>query len=215
MEVSIMSALETVSVPRSRLANFVLATVAVFAAVFVAVHFLRSDVDLLAQMTDAYQQGAYSSIYKVAMLLFGAGQLALALGLYRALPGSIVTTIGVILLGYWAVWTLLVPILSVPQPGGPPTVMGTIAQINGPLHVLSLTFGAFLISWRFKDDEAWRPVRGTALILSIVMLLLFFATAATSATNVGIAGLLQRFFVILTLAWSTLVGLKLRKLVSS
>jgi len=205
-----MSALETVSVPRSRLANFILATVAVFTAVLVAVHFLRADVDPTAQMTDAYQRGAYSAIYTAALLLFGAGQLALTLGLYHALSGSISSTIGVILLGYWAVGTLLLPILPAPQPGAPPTVMGTIAQINGPLHVLGLAVGAFLVSWRFKDDEAWRPARGAALILSGAMPLLFVFALVTRAPDAGFAGLTQRIFVVLALAWITLVALKLR-----
>ena len=205
-----MSALETVSAPRSRLANFVLATVAIFAAVLVAVHVLRPDVDLTAQWINAYQQGAYSSLYTVALLLFGAGQLALAVGVYRALPGSISATTGVILLGYWAVGTLLLPFLQMPQPGAPPTVMGAIAQINGPLHIISLAVGAFLVSWQFKDDEALRPARGAALLLSGAMSLLFVFAAVTRAPEAGFAGLTQRMFVVLTLAWSTLVGLKLR-----
>lgn len=209
-----MSTLETVSVPRTRLASFILTTVAIYAVVLVAVHFLRSDVDVIAQMTDAYQQGAHGSIYKGAMIVFGAGQLALALGLYRALPGSIGTTIGVILYSYWAAGTLLVSVLQVPQPGTTPTVAGMIAQINWPLHVLSLTIGAFLFSWRFKDDERWRPARRAALILSGGMVLLFLSVFANMALapNAGFAGLTQRLFIILTLAWSTLVGFNLREL---
>lgn len=211
-----MSALETASVPRSRLANFILATVAVFTAVLVAIHFLRADVDPTVQMTDAYQRGAYSSIFAAALLLLGAGQLALALALYRALPGSIGATIGVILLGYGAAGTLLLPILPVPQPGAPPTAMGTIAQINGALHVLSLAFGAFLVSWRFNDYEAWRPARGAALILSGSMLLLFVLVAiVTRAPDAGFAGLTQRIFVVLTLVWNALVALKIRNLSTS
>lgn len=203
-----MSDLKAVTVRRSKLVSFILGTVAIFATVLIAVHFLRPGVDISVQFIDAYQRGAYSSIYNVTLMLFGAGQLALALGLYRALPGSIPTTIGVVLLGYWAVGTLLLPVLPVPQPDAPPTVMGTLAQINGPLHIISLSVGALLVSWCFKDDEALRPARGSALILSGAMPVLFISTAVAMPLNV--AGLAQRIFVVLTLAWSTLVALKLR-----
>ena len=98
------------------------------------------------------------------------------------------------------------------QPGTEATIRGILAQLNAQLHILSLALGAVLMSWHYRQDEQWRSQAGLALTLSLAMLVLFIITAVTLAMNVGIAGLIQRIFIITSLAWFTLTAVHLRNL---
>ncbi len=99
--------------------------------------------------------------------------------------------------------------LPMDTPGVPPTLPGRMAQINGPLHVLALAVGALLVSKSFMRDAVQRSGHPTGLALSTAMVILFFATAATLAANVGIVELAQRVFIVTATTWFALTAARL------
>lgn len=87
-----------------------------------------------------------------------------------------------------------------------------IAQINAPLHVLSLAIGAILISRRFKQDDNWRSLHTISLTLSLIMLVLFVAVGITTARGLEFAGLGQRLFIATALTWLSLTSARIRSI---
>jgi bacteriorhodopsin len=96
--------------------------------------------------------------------------------------------------------------------GAPQTMAGTIHAINGPLTFLSLTLGVILVSWRFKHHTGWRPFHRLAVILSLVMLLEFVAVPVAMATESGLAGLIQRIFLVTFVTWFIVTAMRLRSI---
>jgi hypothetical protein len=173
-------------------------------------HFLRTDVNPISQFTIDYTTGPFQFLMTSALLILSLASFALAIGLYQGISGPARSQIGIMFLGLWAVGLLIAGLAPMDSPDEPRTVAGTIAQLNGPLHVLSLVIGAILISRRFQYDERWRQLYSPAFFLSLVMLVEFIGVFITLATQSGIAGLSQRIFIATTLAWLSLTGMFLR-----
>lgn len=183
-----------------------------FLVIVVAVHFLRPDINPIGQLTSAYKAGPYSFLMNSALFIFGLSQAALVIGLYQAVSKPARSGLGLALLGVWAVGNLIAALFLSDLPDAPRTIPGTIAQLNGPLHVLSLVVGVFLVSRRFKQDETWRPFHRFASILSLVMLIEFITLLVLIATGSEIAGLGQRILVVTALAWGILTLARFRSI---
>ena len=186
--------------------------IAYFALIIVALHFLRPDLNPLSTPTSEYAVGPYGFLMTSAFFSMSLASFALVIGLYQGVSQGARSRFGLALLGIWAVGVLIAMIFPIDPEGAPPTTSGTIHGINGPLAFLSLTAGTILVSRRFKQDEKWRPLHRTALILSLVMLAVFIATFVNIATGSGFAGLCQRIFLAAFVTWFFLTATRLRSI---
>jgi hypothetical protein len=110
------------------------------------------------------------------------------------------------------VGVLIAMLFPIDPEGTPQTLSGTIHQVDGPLASLSLTAGVILVSWRFKQDEQWRPFQRFPLILSLVLLAAVIGTTLLFFTGAGFAGLSQRIFLAALVTWLLLTATRLRSL---
>ena len=196
----------------ARIATVAIVGIAYFAAVIVALHFLRPDLDPLSRPTSEYAVGPYGFLMTSAFFSMSLASFALVIGLYQGVSRPARSRIGLGLLGIWAAGVLVAMIFPIDVEGAPQTTSGTIHGINGPLAFLSLTAGAILVSRRFEHDETWRPLHRTALILSLIMLAVFIATFVNIVTGSGYAGLCQRIFLAAFVTWFLLTAARLRSI---
>lgn len=184
--------------------------IAYYIVIVLILHILRTDINPFRQLTSAYKVGTYGFLMTTAFIVMAVGQGALVLGLYQGVSEQARSRIGLVLLGIWAAGNLIAGLLPTPLTGAPTTITGIVAQINGPLHILCLVVGAFMVSKRFRIDDSWQPIYRPALVLSLVLILGFIAGFITLATDSGFAGLAQRIFIVTALAWSGLLATRLQ-----
>lgn len=197
-----------------KLATIALVGVAYFVVVVAVLHFLRPDLNPISRPTSEYAVGQYGFLMSTAFFSFSLGSLALVIGLYRGVSQRARSQVGLALLGVCAVGVLIAMSFPIDPEGAPQTLSGTIHRINGPLAFLSLTVGTILVSRRFKQDEQWRPLYRTALVLSLVMLTAYIATFVSIVTAAGFVGLCQRILLVAFVSWFFLTAVRLRSMVS-
>jgi hypothetical protein len=194
------------------IATVALVGVAYFVVAIVVLHVLRSDLNPIQRPTSEYAVGPYGWLMTSAFFSMSVASWALVMGLYQGVSQPARSRIGLGLMGLWGVGLLIAMLFPIDLDGAPQTLSGAIHGINGPLAFLSLTAGVIFVSRRFKYDEAWRPVYRSALILSLVMLALFFATPVSIATESGLAGLFQRVYLVTFVTWFVLTATRLRSM---
>jgi hypothetical protein len=183
-----------------------------FVVIITALHLLRPDLNPIQRPTSEYAVGPYGWLMSSAFFSMSVACWALIIGLSQGVLQLARSRIGLGLVGLWGVGVLIAMFFPIDPDGAPQTLSGTIHRINGPLAFLSLTAGAILVSRRFKHDEQWRPVHGSALILSLVMLTSFIATPVSIATESGLAGLCQRICLATFVTWFVLTAARLRSI---
>jgi hypothetical protein len=194
------------------IATVAIASVAYFAVIIVALHFLRPDLDPMNQPTSQYAVGPYGFLMTSAFFSMSIASFALLIGLYQGVPQPARSRMGLTLLGLWGMGVLIAMLFPIDLEGSPQTIAGTIHRINGPLAFLCVTVGTILLSRRFKWDETWRPLHRPALILSPVMLAAYILTFLSIATNLDFAGLTQRIDLAALVTWMLLIAARLRAL---
>ena len=186
--------------------------VAYFALIIIALHFIRPDLNPISQQTSAYAVGPYSFLMTSAFFSMSVATISLVIALYNGLPQQARSRIGLGLLGIWGVAVLIAMTFPIDLEGAPQTLSGTIHRINGPIAFLCVTLGVILVSWRFKQDEMWRPFHRTALVLSLILLVAFILGGLSIATQSGFIGLTQRIDLIALVTWMLLTAVRLRSL---
>lgn len=194
----------------ARVATVVLVGIIYFVAILAALHFLRPDHNPIRQTTSQYAVGPYGFLMTSAFLSMSVASFVLVIGLYKRVSPPARSQIGLVLLGIWGVGVLIAMIFPINLDGTPLTTSGMIHRISGPVAFLSLAAGAILVSRRFKQDENWRSLHRSALILSWIMLAAFIMTFLNIITESGFAGLFQRILLATVVTWFILVAVRLR-----
>jgi hypothetical protein len=170
-------------------ANLALAGITYYFIVFIALHFLRPDVNPIRQFTSDYSFGPFRILMLTAYFSMGLGSLALVIGLYQGIAQQARSLLGLIFLGVWVAGLLIAGVFPLDPNETQQTIAGTIAQVSAPLHVLSLAIGAILISRGFNKEDNWRSLHSISLILSLIMLVLFIGVGITTARGLDFAGI--------------------------
>lgn len=192
------------------LSSIALAGICLFIILVLVLHFLPTGYDPVSRPTSEYAVGSYGFLMTAAFLCMSIACFALLAGLYNGMAK--LPKVGLVLFGIWAVGVLIAMIFPISPEGMPATTSGKIHQTNGPIVFLSLTIGVILISANFRRNENWRSIYRPALAMSIIMLLIFISIPINFAMDLNIAGLLQRFFLIVFSTWFIMVVLNLRKI---
>lgn len=198
-----------------KLTTLALIGIAYFVIVIVTLHFLRPDLNPISRPTSEYAVGPYGFLMTTAFLSMSVASLSLVIGLYKGIPQSARSRIGLILLGIWGVGVLVAMSFPINPEGSRQTITGLIHRINGPLVFLSLTIGTILVSKSFRRDKHWRAIYRSALSLSLVMLVTFIITGVTMTTDSGFGGISQRVFLIVFTTWFILTTLHLRSTITN
>jgi hypothetical protein len=181
-----------------------------FTVAITTLHFLRPDYNPISEPTSRYAVGQFGFLMSLAFFSMSLGSFLLVYGLLQKLTKLAQSKTAIIFLGIWVLGPLIAMIFPIDLEGAPPTLHGTIHQIDGPLNFLSFTLGVFLITRRFKLDEKWKSIYFSGLILSMLMILLFIVTFVNFAADLGFIGLFQRIYLILFVAWFIMTAIRIR-----
>ena len=161
-----------------------------FLIVVTALYFLNPSYNLSISFTGNYDLGSYEFLIASTFFSLGLGSLALGFGLYQGMTQSARSGTGLLLLSIWGVGMLMAGIFPANEGGStvphmttvliaglfpvevesyPETTFSFIHIFALLLSFLILTLATILLSRRFKQDDKWRPIHPTALILAVVM----------------------------------------------
>ena len=198
------------------------AGVAAFAAVFAVMHAVQPDLDPVDRFGSDYANGDLGWLMQVGIVAAAAGSLALAVGLRRSLVPGKRTRLGVALVVVVALGFAGSGVFRTdpPRPDGTTgyTAEGSVHDLSGMVLFLALVVGTFVLGGVFGRDPRWGPWRRRARIAGALILagLVVTATAAErhppGTDGDGYAGLAQRVFFAVALAWIALLALQVRRL---
>jgi hypothetical protein len=183
---------------------------AYFALAITVLHFLRPDLNPVSRMTSEYANGPYGLVMTSAFFAMSVASAALIVALYRGAPRHALSLTGLAFLGLWAVGVLIAMIFPIDPGGVPVTLAGTTHQAAGPPTFACVAMGVAFISWRLGQDEQWRGLQRTLLMLAAVIAVGFVATAYTFFTGGEVGGLMQRIVLAAVVTWIVLVANRLR-----
>jgi hypothetical protein len=195
--------------PIKPFAIIVLISIAYFVAALIALHFLESGINPIRDATSEYVNGPYGSLMTSAFFSISIACLTLAYGLYLAMPFSTRPRTGLLLIAFFGLVAIVVMFFPVNLQGAALTISGLVHRIIGPVGFLCTAVGTILISRSFKKDNNFRTLYKPALVLSWVILVMFFAIPASMATKSGLAGLGQRILLATLVAWIILIAARL------
>ena len=171
-------------------ATVIIIAFAYFLIAVTALYFLNPSYSLYRSFAGTYDLGSYEFLIASTFFSLGYGALVLVIGLYRGITQSARSRMGLILLGIWGVGMLLAGIFPANEPGSTVTHMTTVliagifpVEVQATpetlfswLHIFailgslfSLSLAAFLLSWRFKQDDNWQPIQRLAFLLALLM----------------------------------------------
>jgi hypothetical protein len=194
-------------------ARTVLGGLVVFLVLVLAPHLLRSEYDFRSRWLSEYAIGPYGWIMNAAFLALAVTEGVLAIGMLQGGPPSAWVRSGAALLGVAALALALLPVLptDLDAPGQVGLRLRTLAglwhdQLNAVSGYATLgTMGCWAIA--FRSAAEWRQLAiPTGIIAAVLVANGIFAPLVLPRE---LAGLSQRFAVLLTVAWLGTVGLHL------
>jgi Protein of unknown function (DUF998) len=151
--------------------------------------------------------GSYGFLFTAVTLGSAVAALALTLGLYLGMVLSARAYIGLLFLGLYGVSELLTGLFPM-DVGAEATLNGIIHFVAGNLSFFGFPIAVILLSLAMGKDERWRSLRGTALAVSVAVVLTVILTIVGS--NIGLFGVTQRLANVTALVWMLLVAIRLR-----
>jgi hypothetical membrane protein len=157
--------------------------------------------------------GPYGYVMTINFVVRGCLSLALVAGLMRGVTARARSTVGVALIGIWAVGAFLLALF--------PTDVNSRLTVHGGIHLLvalvafcAVAVGELLVSLRIGIDARWTSLRPYLLICSIATLVALLAelVGVRASEAFGIGGLVERMFLGLALLWMLLVAIRLVRL---
>jgi len=158
-----------------------------FLASLTLLHIIRTDIDWTAHYVSDFANGPYGFLFLVAVLVHGAGNLALAAGLFKCLGSHsfrdwasvLFGAAAAVLFGTAALGIFVVGIFPIDPSGIPSSQVGFIHEaataVSFPLELAAF----FLFSLAFSRSSGWRmreTLSFTLSILATIGLSIFFAT---------------------------------------
>ena len=213
-----LAASSAMSTQSERLAtNLALVTVVgivVYIVIDVIAQLLPPHYNPISQAESDLAVGPYGYLMTINFVIRGLLSFILLVGLMKGLPSRTRSSVGLLMLGIWAIGAFLLAFFPTDIAGsGHVTLHGLIHLFVAFIAFVSVAIGEFLLSLRFSVDERWQSIRTPALtiaILALIALLLLFVGPSLGLKNIG--GLLERLFLGLALLWILLVALRLRSL---
>ncbi|HEY7341861.1 MAG TPA: DUF998 domain-containing protein [Ktedonobacterales bacterium] len=157
--------------------------------------------------------GPYGYVMTINFVVRGCLSLALIAGLMQGVAAQARSTVGIVLIGVWAVGAFLLALF--------PTDVNSWLTIHGGIHLLvalvafcAVALGELLVSLRIGADARWTSLRPYLLACAIAtpVALLAQLVGVRASGALGIGGLVERVFLGLALLWMLLVAIHLVRL---
>jgi hypothetical protein len=183
---------------------------ALFAVFVLALHFLRPDLNPLANPASAYALGPFSALMTAAFFGLGLSGWALVLAIKVGVPAAARSRASLVLLGLWAasIWAAMLFPMDLDRSA--PTLSGTIHDLSGFIGFFCLSVAALLLSHRLTTAPGWRPLRRRLLVLAVLVTAGYLATGLAFGAGSPLTGLIQRLFLSVMLAWLLSVADRVR-----
>jgi hypothetical protein len=183
-----------------------LALVAYWLAVVVAMHILQRELDPVAVPMSVYVLGVHGAWMTTSFFAAAAVWLVLALGLPKALPPTPWAKAGIVLYCVAACGDVAMGLVPTQFPVTPPlSPDGAIHLVASLVAFNAIAFGSLCFSRAFRTSLHWRPMSRVATILAVLMLVLLYVGVFVLLRD-GITGLVQRALVVVILLWIGLVA---------
>lgn len=179
-----------------------------FLATLVSLHLLDPGIRVVADYVSDYANGPYGGLFATSVVVHGAGNLAMAAGLWRALGDTRAARQGAVLLGLAAVGLVAGGVFPTDPPESPATWVGVVHRTAASTSFAVELLALVVLVPAFRDRPLWR---GHALLTRVLSIP---AGLALAWLVVAIAkgwppGLPERLALAIFLAWELWTGLRL------
>ncbi len=190
-----------------------IAGIALYLALDILAQLLPPHYSPLRQAKSDLAVGPYGYVMTINFVVRGCLSLALVAGLVRGVTARARSTVGIVLIGIWAVGAFLLALF--------PTDVNSRLTNHGFIHLVvalvafcAVAVGELLVSLRIGTDARWTSLRPYLLICSIATLVALLAQllGVRASEALGIGGLVERVFLGLALLWMLLVAIRLVQL---
>ena len=167
--------------------------------------FLRPDLPVFTHAESDYGNGSWSWLMDGNFLLRCALSLAALLAFWSALPRTLLSRIGLVLFGVWAIGSGILAFFPDDYEGTPPTVHGAIH-----LLVAAIAFLCCLLATLLLTILLARRWRGRPVVIGLILSWILAAAGQFLLVRHGFApgsldGLYERIFLGFELLWIALV----------
>jgi hypothetical membrane protein len=204
--------------PTHRLARSSEKALAAFAAIVLLLHFLAADQDPIDLLVSQYANSRFGWLMNVGFGLAAVGVLTLSAGLRRTLPRTRLATAAVVLMAMVGIGFASLGAFPEDVPLGDGTVSYTF---SGRMHGFSsavmftaLIVAIFVLIRVFAQSPRWESLASATRNFAWATLFMFVASNLASIMTPpgtgGVAGLVQRVFGAVFVAWLFLTARRLR-----
>ena len=183
-----------------------LSSVIYYASAIILLHILRTDFDPRYRYLSEYVNGPYGVLMTSTFFVLSLGSLALVFGLWRSVSSKIRFAPGMLLWLAWACAVFFAGVYPSDLQESPTTWNGHIHNQMGMIAFPCATLALPLLSLPLRWDKKWRSVWASAVLLSLPVIISFFALDRLGEMH--LAGLDQRIFLGVTLIWMWVLGSK-------
>lgn len=180
-----------------------------FVLTVAGLHLLRRDYDPLRRLLSEYALGPYGGLMGFAFMALALGSFALVAGLRTCDGPASQSPTGIFLLLLWSSGVLLAGLVPTDPMGVARSASGIVHDVAALVALLSLPAGAIVVSRRFRQHPAWRPLYPLALVLAFLTVPALLSWGVLGA--LGFVGLGQRVAVGAQLGWLLLVASYLQR----
>jgi len=178
-----------------------------FLAVFVSLHWLNPQIDMVRNYVSEYANGPYGRLFQLSLLVHGLGNLAIAGG-FILLVNSKTGKAASALFGLAAIGVLIAGIFSTDPPGSARTIGGTIHALSAFTAFPIETIALILFALTFRIQPSSRSFMRMTIFLASLSVV--FQTWLLIAIVMGLEpGLPERASFLSLMAWEILAGLRL------
>lgn len=183
-----------------------------FVVAVVVLQFLRTDYNPLSHLVSDYAVGPYGEIMNSAFIAMSLGALCLFVGLVGLGPKTVFFRVSLLFLAVFVPGAFVAALFPTDLPGTPYTKHGDIHELDAIINFISLQIAIALFSIGFGADARWRPFRWRAVLLAVAVVAAFAAMILTANSKYrhSFAGLANKVFASLLLAWLIAASTQLR-----
>jgi hypothetical protein len=173
---------------------------------------LKPEFDPRVHWVSEYGVGAQSWMQNSAFFAAGIGILALVIGLSIAGPRSWLCKTGLVLLAVLAPGLVVSGVFHMDLPNQPETTHGLIHDISAYANFVGGVAAQILLAASFGDDDRWRTIRGPAVIVATLCVVVLVTQFLSVQLHFHWSGVINHLFAALLAVWWLLVALRLRHL---
>lgn len=172
--------------------------VAVFAAVSIAVQFLRPEYNWIGMPLSFYAIGPYGHLLQAAFCVLAIGLAALGCGWYLALDRRARSAAPPLLFSVAAIALVVTAFAVADVPKAPATLHGATHVVAAATTFLCVTVAMLLQSWRLRLDPRWRRHFRSAFALAAIAFVALWTAARVRPIPRGLG---EKVVIALILAW--------------